>query len=339
MVEKIKATNGAVFRQLRHNHQLTLAQVADDHNSIAFISKFEQGKSNISFSRLTHLLSRINISVEEFVFIRDLQSGVVPTSNDPNFVYNTLTHRAFVEVLDYQNRFSTQEPTPADYAYFLKKEQEWQARYAQDHNRQTRFELISIQLFRLTMIDRVKQLNQPSPFKSVADAMAQLQALAKPVVSYLYSVETWNYFELYWFRHLMVALPTATIQNLLPLAIKRSEKYRAFNQIRNIRIRTLFAAFSVFINDRQLTDAKKTLDTAKTLLHDSDDLTNAAMLLFLRGWYHVIADQPEIGWELCHQAISLAHILDQPKQEQQLRYSLEFIHQNVNNPEKSAFFL
>ncbi|WNO52013.1 hypothetical protein RNZ42_05270 [Lacticaseibacillus paracasei] len=78
----------------------------------------------------------------------------------------------------------------------------------------------------------------------------------------------------------MVALPTATIQNLLPLAIKRSEKYRAFNQIRNIRIRTLFAAFSVFINDRQLTDAKKALDTAKTLLHDSDDLTNAAMLLF-----------------------------------------------------------
>ena len=189
------------------------------------------------------------------------------------------------------------------------------------------------------MIDRVKQLNQSSPFKSVADAMAQLQALAKPVVSYLYSVETWNYFELYWFRHLMVALPTATIQNLLPLAIKRSEKYRAFNQIRNIRIRTLFAAFSVFINDRQLTDAKKALDTAKTLLHDSDDLTNAAMLLFLRGWYHVIADQPEIGWELCHQAISLAHILDQPKQEQQLRYSLEFIHQNVNNPEKVAFFL
>lgn len=122
MVEKIKATDGAVFRQLRHNHQLTLAQVADDHNSIAFISKFEQGKSNISFSRLTHLLYRINISVEEFVFIRDLQSGVVPTSNDPNFVYNTLTHRAFVEVLDYQDRFSTQEPTPADYAYFLKKE-------------------------------------------------------------------------------------------------------------------------------------------------------------------------------------------------------------------------
>ncbi len=105
MVEKIKATDGAVFRQLRHNHQLTLAQVADDHNSIAFISKFEQGKSNISFSRLTHLLYRINISVEEFVFIRDLQSGVVPTSNDPNFVYNTLTHRAFVEVLDYQDAF------------------------------------------------------------------------------------------------------------------------------------------------------------------------------------------------------------------------------------------
>ncbi len=76
MVEKIDPTDGAVFRQLRLNHHQTLAQVADDQNSIAFISKFEQGKSNISFSRLSHLLFRINMSVEEFLFIRDLQAGM-----------------------------------------------------------------------------------------------------------------------------------------------------------------------------------------------------------------------------------------------------------------------
>ncbi|WNX08642.1 Rgg/GadR/MutR family transcriptional regulator [Lacticaseibacillus rhamnosus] len=263
MVEKIDPTDGAVFRQLRLNHHQTLAQVADDQNSIAFISKFEQGKSNISFSRLSHLLFRINMSVEEFLFIRDLQAGIVPPLKDSEFTYNTLIHRDFEAVLAFQDRFSSEEPTLADYRYLLKQEKIWQQRYAQDHNRQTQFEFITIRIFRLTMIDRVKPPEQPSPFTNVEDAMAQLQALAKPVVSYLYTVEVWNYFELYWFRHLMVALPSKTIHNLLPLAIKRSEKYRAFNQIGTLRVKTLFSAFTVFINARQLPDAKKALTTTE----------------------------------------------------------------------------
>ena len=339
MVEKIDPTDGAVFRQLRLNHHQTLAQVADEQNSIAFISKFEQGKSNISFSRLSHLLFRINMSVEEFLFIRDLQTGIVPPLKDSEFTYNTLIHRDFEAVLAFQDRFSSEEPTLADYRYLLKQEKIWQQRYAQDHNRQTQFEFITIRIFRLTMIDRVKPPEQPSPFTNVEDAMAQLQALAKPVVSYLYTVEVWNYFELYWFRHLMVALPIETIHNLLPLAIKRSEKYRAFNQIGTLRVKTLFSAFTVFINARQLPDAKKALTTAEQLLYDANDLANSALLLFLRGWYQAVAGQTADGFELCQQAISLEHILDQPRQERWVRYLLKFIHQNIADPESSALFL
>ena len=152
------------------------------------------------------------MSVEEFLFIRDLQTGIVPPLKDSEFTYNTLIHRDFEAVLAFQDRFSSEEPTLADYRYLLKQEKIWQQRYAQDHNRQTQFEFITIRIFRLTMIDRVKPPEQPSPFTNVEDAMAQLQALAKPVVSYLYTVEVWNYFELYWFRHLMVALPSKTIK-------------------------------------------------------------------------------------------------------------------------------
>jgi hypothetical protein len=42
---------------------------------------------------------------------------------------------------------------------------------------------------------------------------------------------------------------------------------------------------------------------------------------------------------LCQQAISLEHILDQPRQERWLRYLLKFIHQNIADPESSALFL
>ncbi|KLI75510.1 MULTISPECIES: helix-turn-helix domain-containing protein [Lacticaseibacillus] len=339
MVEKINPTDGAVFRQLRRNHHLTLAQVADAHNSIAFISKFEQGRSNISFARLSHLLFRINISVEEFVFIRDLQAGAVPSMAHTRFVYNTLVHRDFEEVIANQDRLGFENPTLADYQYLLKQEKVWQKRYEHDHNRQTQFELISIQIFRLTMIDRVKPPDQPSPFKNVTDAMAQLQERAKPLVSYLYSVETWNYFELYWFRHLMVALPAETIQNLLPIAMKRSEKYHAFNQIGNLRIQTLFSAFTVFINTRHLTDAKKVLTTAEKILHDTNDLSNSALLLFLRGWYQAVIGQTTAGYELCQQAISLEHILDQPTQERWLRYLLKVVRINIKDPQGGAYFL
>lgn len=339
MVEKINPTDGTVFRQLRRNHHLTLEQVADAHNSIAFINKFEQGRSNISFARLSHLLFRINISVEEFVFIRDLQAGAVPPAANSRFVYNTLIHRDFEAILALQDSLSVDHPTLADYDYLLKQEKAWQKRYENDHNRQTQFELISIQIFRLTLIDRVKPPDQPSPFKNVTDAMVKLQELARPLVSYLYSVETWNYFELYWFRHLMVALPVETIQNLLPLAMKRSEKYQAFNQIGNLRIQTLFSAFTVFVNTRHLTAAKKVLTTVEKFLHDTNDLSNSAILLFLRGWYQAVIGQTSAGFEMCQQAISLEHILDQPTQERRLRYLLKVVHINIKDPQGGAFFM
>ena len=137
----------------------------------------------------------------------------------------------------------------------------------------------------------------------------------------------------------MVALPVETIQNLLPLAIKRSEKYQTFNQIGTLRVKTLFSAFSVFINARQLPDAKEALVTAEQLLHDANDLANSALLLYLRGWFQAVIGETDAGFELCQQAISLERILDQPRQERWLRYLLKIVHQNVIDPESSAFFL
>ncbi len=50
---------GKLFRKLRQDRHLTLQQVADEHNSISFISKFENGDSHIGFTRLIHLLGKL----------------------------------------------------------------------------------------------------------------------------------------------------------------------------------------------------------------------------------------------------------------------------------------
>lgn len=63
--------DGKLFRQLRKDRGLRLQDVADEVNSVSFISKFEKENSNISFYRLEHLLEQINVSLEEFLYLRD----------------------------------------------------------------------------------------------------------------------------------------------------------------------------------------------------------------------------------------------------------------------------
>jgi len=60
---------GPTFRKIRLNKNLKLNHIAKDIVSPQFLRKFEKGESDISFNNLLLLLSRLNISVDEFVFI------------------------------------------------------------------------------------------------------------------------------------------------------------------------------------------------------------------------------------------------------------------------------
>ncbi len=66
---------GALFRQLRQDRNTTLQQVADAQCSVGFISKFERGERDISFTRIRHLLDRINVSLEEFMLLLNARNG------------------------------------------------------------------------------------------------------------------------------------------------------------------------------------------------------------------------------------------------------------------------
>jgi transcriptional regulator with XRE-family HTH domain len=66
---------GQLFRKLRKDRGLSLEQVADEMNSVSFISKFEKGNSNISMHRLERLLQNINVSFEEFLYLRELDNA------------------------------------------------------------------------------------------------------------------------------------------------------------------------------------------------------------------------------------------------------------------------
>lgn len=62
---------GNTFRTFRKNKGYTLKQVASGIVSVSFLSKFERGDSDISFSMMVKLLERMMITYEEFYFLHN----------------------------------------------------------------------------------------------------------------------------------------------------------------------------------------------------------------------------------------------------------------------------
>lgn len=65
---------GNTFRTFRKNKGYTLKQVASGIVSVSFLSKFERGDSDISFSMMVKLLERIMVTYEEFYFLHNKEN-------------------------------------------------------------------------------------------------------------------------------------------------------------------------------------------------------------------------------------------------------------------------
>ncbi|MGO2722631.1 MAG: helix-turn-helix domain-containing protein [Lactobacillus sp.] len=64
---------GSVFRYFRQTKHITLKSASQDIVSIPFLSRFENGKTDISCTHLLALLNRINVQLSEFEFLYQKQ--------------------------------------------------------------------------------------------------------------------------------------------------------------------------------------------------------------------------------------------------------------------------
>lgn len=67
----------SVFRRLRLEKKLTLTYVAGDTVSVATLSRYENGKADLSVERLKPLLARMNVSLSEYAMMTDDQVVLV----------------------------------------------------------------------------------------------------------------------------------------------------------------------------------------------------------------------------------------------------------------------
>ncbi|WP_054748817.1 helix-turn-helix domain-containing protein [Lentilactobacillus rapi] len=60
---------GKTFKHLREQKGISITSAANGVVSKSFLSRFERGLSDISFDKLIRLLTNINISAEEFIYL------------------------------------------------------------------------------------------------------------------------------------------------------------------------------------------------------------------------------------------------------------------------------
>lgn len=327
---------GTLFRQLRKDRGLTIQQVADDLNSVSFVSKFEKGDSKISVHRLEQLLNNINVSVEEFFYLRAQAEGQKLFESFTEMP--TYLTSPFMEVLE--RVFSIQHKSDEDYEVAIKNfsaiKEELTPRI-----RWQRFVIILLENF--IYIARVnqglyKEKFENEPQKAFDEHFGKLRQNFRPIISYLYSVENWGIFEVMLFRMYQFGFPIETVHQLMPTALSRTKKETGLMLMQSLRPGLLMGCFSTFINFRHFEWAKEALTLAEENLADEGDLFNSTKLLFFKGWYQIIAEDRDKGVEKCRQAISIMRILNQPKAQNELERMLAIILRNADNPYQAMLF-
>ncbi|MGO2083012.1 Rgg family transcriptional regulator [Vagococcus sp.] len=325
---------GALFRSLRESRHLTLQQVSDEMNSVSFISKFEKGQSNISLVRFERLLQQINMTVEEFFYLRSLQ--INPTLNQdlsPLMMYQSSDfYLQLAKVIKINsNTEKTGYPTAITELTLLKN-------YLKRDVRWQRFLLTYIDILIISMQTNLKRTLPEDNFKYIKDVMTRIKKTSQPISTYLVSVDNWGVFEIILFRLFLFSFPLEQSYTLLKLALKRTEKEIGLPSMKVTRMEIIFSSFSLFVNYRKQEWAKETLDIAEKLLKDKQDCFNNILLIFYQGWYQIIFNSREHGIQKCEQALSLFKILDQPTlytNYQKLFQALK--NSSLNNPNSFIF--
>lgn len=303
---------GQLFRKLRKDRGLSLEQVADEMNSVSFISKFEKGNSNISMHRLERLLQNINVSFEEFLYLRELDN--VPNLNQTLKVLRGYLTSDFyfslaeiMEIISSINEIGFKEG--------IKRMQTFKANMNPKISWQKFVSIycdICIYIYK-SNLDESDELEAGS-------VMKEINYLSKPIVSYLYKVEDWGVFEVLLFRMFFFSFTAEQVSHLL-------------------KIDVLFSAFSYFVNFRYEKEAEETLEITRGLLKNERDLTNSTCLLFYEGWFTIVFRDMEKGLQSCYQAISIFKILDQPELESRFQLVLKSILKNKEEPDSYYIFV
>ena len=235
---------GKTLRFIRTSKQVSINKLADDVISKSQLSRFERGESEISCSKLNHLLNKLNTSFDEFLIINRGFSD-----DDFKIMINEI--RDSTASSDIQNLIKILE------SY-------------QNKDKST------LKNFEITLLKSV--LNNYS--KDIYPSKSELDEL----VDYLFKVEHWGYYEISLFGNCFRQLTYQTIFSLTKELLNKIRYYIRAESNKRLVIQLTINCLIVSIDKEYFENARYLLKKVECLLNSETSFYEKTVFIYASGY-------------------------------------------------------
>ena len=240
---------GQIFKELRLNRQLTLKQIANETVSVAQLSKFERGESDLSLTKFISALEKMNVSMKQF--------------SDRVRNYKRLEQAELMTQMSY---------------YFYQQDPKGIEQLLQSQEKKAAEELDNLRP-RLNVILLRGILCQLDPEQKMAQEDLDF------VSDYLFQVEEWGLDELILAGNLVVFYPTELVCRRTREIVKRKEFYMEVSQNRYIVEGTLLNTIMLCVERGDLEKVPEFDEALQAILNSRNSQSNRIDYLYTKGFY------------------------------------------------------
>lgn len=235
---------GKTLRFIRTSKQVSINKLADDVISKSQLSRFERGESEISCSKLNHLLNKLNTSFDEFLIINRGFS-------DDDF-----------KIMINEIRDST---ASSDIQNLIKILESYQSK-----------DKSTLKNFEITLLKSI--LNNYS--KDIYPSKSELDEL----VDYLFKVEHWGYYEISLFGNCFRQLTYQTIFSLTKELLNKIRYYIRAESNKRLVIQLTINCLIVSIDKEYFENARYLLKKVECLLNSETTFYEKTVFIYASGY-------------------------------------------------------
>ncbi|UUX34934.1 helix-turn-helix domain-containing protein [Fundicoccus culcitae] len=264
---------GRLLKRFRESKKITQAQLVDESITPQFLSKYENGKSDIKLSTFLILLDRLNVSIAEFnTELRGLepspQSKFLKELNQAKHSKNKIFLR---DLIKQQKQLSSKSQNP---------------RY--QHN--------------IILANQMVCYISNQPYDSEQ---------AEVISNYLKSVEHWGIYELTLFGNSIFFFNTVQLNSFVSIILSKTNKYSAALRQKDEFAKIMLNMINFCLFNDEIETSESLFVKLESILKGKRYFYQENQLNYLYGIYYIQMNEVSKGKEYCDKAIEiLIHFKD-----------------------------
>lgn len=267
---------GETLRYIRKSKKVTLSELAQGEVSVAFLSRFERGDCDISFTHLLNLLNKLNVTIDEFLYVKnDYEVGDLQQFFESINKYVMEDNLHMLQVL--HDRM--------DSLYIMKK----------------KIHYLHFSIIASLYVQRISK-KKPEP------------KMVKLLSDYLSNVDVWGYYELIVYNNSLFSFPVDQMISLSRMAYEKSMDYSPLGKGEDKKQLILINTATVLLEHDRLTEANTFLILLNGLLDQESDFYMKIKLMYIRGIYTIKLGKRQRGEEMALKAIQILTELESTSQ-------------------------